>query len=73
MPIKYQELKEAVYIWMGILGFFLLIMSRYLFSILHVSPGSLGLSSLILAIAGLVCLLFAIVTFIIRDDPEVWN
>lgn len=75
MIIKYHEWKEAVYIMMAVAGAFFLV-----FAIMSIQAGHGGpisssgfISGLILLLAGVVCELFALVTYIIRDDPDVWR
>lgn len=76
MNVRYHELKEAVYVGMAVLGAFLLgaaFLAVHNGPPLEVTSLSTFFSGIILLGAGLICVFFALVTFIIKDDPDVWR
>ncbi len=75
MKVSYFELKEAVYVMIPALGAILLFISFFSlnFASNTVAPVSDLVSGIVLAIAGIACMLFGLTTWIIRDDPQVWD
>lgn len=75
MKLSYHDIKEAVYIWMTLLGAFFVILACIIFQSAHglAAPVGFLLTAAVLFLAGLLCIFFGLVTFLIRDDPEVWS
>lgn len=70
MGFKIYEMKEAVYLCMAVLGLICLVAAAICAA---AGSSTFILTSIILAATGAVFLLFVLVTFLIRDDPEVWS
>ncbi len=75
MNISISHMKEAVYIMMAVMGCLLIISGAFLMQSSGASsdPLSLWLPALIFIFGGILSVVFTFVTFLIRDDPDVWR
>jgi hypothetical protein len=74
MDISYFELKEAIYIGLGIFGIILLFIAWSLIRSAgyNVDPALNIVPGIILCLAGMTCIFFALQVFFHRDEPEIW-
>lgn len=70
MYIRYYELKRIVYIMIAILGITLIAVSMIEFGKV-LDLGSF-LAGTVCLISGAVMVFFAVETYLLRDDPDVW-
>lgn len=75
MNIRYRHMKEAVYIMMAAMGFLLLVAGANFMNSAGYSPDPFAcyLPAAILIVGGVLSMFFAFVTFLLRDDPDVWR
>jgi hypothetical protein len=75
MNFSLHNLKESIYIFQGFFGIVLLMLayttlrlaSNASDGLFYVIPG------IVLLGTGVVCLLFAVEPFLLRDDPDIWE
>ena len=74
MNMSTKDLKEALYVGETLFGIFLLALA--VFAVRSALEGNDALYNLIpalaLVLAGLICIIFGIATFCLRNDPEIW-
>jgi len=75
MKFSHEDIKLFIYGGSGLGGVFMLILAAILYfrSRYSDNPIEYALPCVILFVSGLVCLLFAVETFIFRDERDSWN
>ncbi len=75
MRLSYHDLKVALYCSMTVLGAVLMAFAAYMFrrGQSDLDPFTYTLPAIILAMVGFFCLVFGIETYLLRDDPEIWQ
>jgi len=74
MQFSYHDLKESMYILQTLVGVILLIVSGYLWSVSRVNADpSYIVSGMLLTVVGLLCLIFGLTIYVLRDEQDVWR
>ena len=68
----WKRLKKALFIWQGTVGCFFIFMAHRLWSNREVDPVLNEITSAVLLTVGCACVIFSAVSFMLRNDPEIW-
>lgn len=72
---SYHDLKTMIYFTESGFGAIALIAAAYIQRMADMAGGriDLFLCSMVLFLVGILCILFGYVTYLLRDDPDVWR
>jgi len=73
--MRYTELKEILYFAITFLGIIFLLAGiyQYLQALWATVPITHMVTSFILCVMGIICVMFGIETYMLRDDPDIWR
>ena len=72
--LSYQDLKKVLYILQTILGIAMVILSNRLWIAATTNGDPVNeIAALGLFVAGLMCTVFGIMTYLLRQDPDIWR
>jgi uncharacterized membrane protein len=75
MHISYHDIKKALYLIMTMVGLFFIGLSVYLFNTCgaEMEPASYILTAMVTFVVGIICVLFGVDTYLLRDEPDIWR
>ncbi|HMY03782.1 MAG TPA: hypothetical protein PLI59_22400 [Candidatus Obscuribacter sp.] len=68
-----SEQKKLAFLWQTVMGIIILVLAYLLSRDDGSGDPTRLLASWILIIPGLVCLLFGLTTFVLRQEPDIWT
>lgn len=75
MHFTYHEVKESLYITETLFGTMTMAAAVHFGNLMKFAPDPLAylIPAVILAIVGIVCLVFGVWTYHFKDDPDLWH
>lgn len=72
---SYKNLKLMIYAGETMLGFILATISIYMWQLSSncSDPFTFIIPAIIILLVGLICILFGVETYFLRDDPDIWR